>query len=112
MSNFVKFKLKDFDKYIYINPDDVFSVTPATNNCNYTHIVFRLDDESYITVEEKCERVVSKLTSKYSSECISKLMQEIFTKTLYIEDSENLMHEVIHIDDLKDIFREVMGWGI
>ena len=63
MPNFVKFKLKDLDKYIYVNPDYVFSVTPVSNDCNATYINSCGDDENYVIVAENCESVVSRLKS-------------------------------------------------
>lgn len=50
--------------------------------------------------------------TKSDEKYLQKLMQEIFSKTLILESTTGELHEVIHIDDLKDIFREVMGWMI
>ena len=59
--------------------------------------------------DEALDLAISKLKTE---DDITKLMQEIFLKTVVLESTTDELHEVIHIDDLKDIFREVMGWGI
>lgn len=59
--------------------------------------------------DEALDLAISKLKIE---DGITKLMQEIFSKTLILENTAGELHEVIHTDDLKDIFREVMGWVI
>ena len=59
--------------------------------------------------DEALDLAISKLKTE---DDITKLMQEIFSKTVVLESTTDELHEVIHTDDLKDIFREVMGWTI
>lgn len=63
MPNFVKFKASFIDKDIYINPDNVFCVTPDNENRNITNISGCGNDDNFAEVAESCESVVSRLAS-------------------------------------------------